>query len=78
MADDQRRRSGGAGLLLTAALLGVGYVLSPVPVGWLLEDAPRPEWVESAIGVFYAPLQFLYDHFAWVERFYDWQVEFID
>lgn len=65
--------------LLSFAMGIILYVLSPGPVAKALTPrtfsafiAPSP--LGQAIDITYAPLNYCYDHFPAVHRFYDWYV----
>lgn len=57
----------GGGLFILA-----GYVLSPGPMLRLMDSGLGGGGFENFLQVFYAPLEWLYNHVELVESFYDW------
>ena len=49
------------------------YVLSPIPVAWVLNKTGTWDRLEPAFMIFYGPIAFLADRFEIIGRFYDWQ-----
>ena len=72
-AERPRRRSINGAIGWAALILGL-YVLSPPPLAYVLMSAfpEREEDIEGILRPLYSPLQWLYDNYERVERFYDW------
>jgi hypothetical protein len=75
MADDPtaRQTSRGYGFpIATLFILLLLYALSPGPVAKYIIDPSSPS---KPIEMFYAPLEWAYQHIPGVEPFYDWYFE---
>ena len=66
----------GRGVAIFVVVL-VAYVLSPVPMGWLLNKFNGLDFVDRAFEVFYAPLLYVAERIEFVAKFYEWQVRFV-
>jgi len=72
MADDTPAKQTARGYgfpVATLSILLLLYVLSPGPVVKFLINPNQPS---KPVEMFYAPLQWAYDHVPGVEQFYDW------
>lgn len=68
---------------VVALLIGLGlaqYILSPMPVFYFgeLTGLEKASEFQRTVELYYAPLQWLYDHVAIVESFYDAYGELFD
>lgn len=70
-----QRTNRGAAIVVAVLLI---YVMSPIPVAWMLEKSGIGDRVEPAFAVFYAPLGFFADRFEIVDSFYEWQSNLFD
>ncbi len=74
-------RSGAGGFYAIYITLGVlvFYVLSPVPVTWVVTHSGlnRNDQVSAVFAIIYAPLDWAYYNIPAANAFYGWQLRFL-